>query len=125
MNLDYLINQPGYNEDDIDCVIHVWTTLEVIGGKWKMLILWHVHQSTKRYNELRKLIPDISQKMLSQHLKEMEQDGLVLRTVFPNRPPHVEYAITEYGKSLEPIFDVLYDWGVNHKARSASTQIMT
>jgi DNA-binding HxlR family transcriptional regulator len=87
VNLDFLISQPGYNEEDIDCVVNIWTTLDVIGGKWKLLILWHVHLSAKRYNELRRLIPDISQKMLTQHLREMEDDGIVNRTVYPEKPP--------------------------------------
>jgi DNA-binding HxlR family transcriptional regulator len=98
----------------------VATTLQVIGGKWKILILWHVNEGAKRYNELRRLLPGISQKMLTQHLRELEQDGLVRRTVYPETPPRVEYGISEYGRSLEPIFDVLYDWGFAHKQRQTT-----
>jgi DNA-binding HxlR family transcriptional regulator len=82
-----------------------------------MLILWHVHEGGRRYNELRRVIPGISQKMLTQNLRELEQDGLVERKVFPEMPPRVEYEMTEYGKTLEPIFDVMYEWGVTHRIR--------
>ncbi|NOU96670.1 transcriptional regulator [Paenibacillus sp. LMG 31456] len=118
MDLDFLRTQSGYNEEDIDCYIHVWTTIQAIGGKWKMLILWHVNEGGRRYNELRRLIPGISQKVLTQHLKELEQDGLISRKVFPEMPPRVEYQMSPYGKTLEPIFEIMYDWGVNHRARN-------
>ncbi|MFD0695764.1 winged helix-turn-helix transcriptional regulator [Paenibacillus sp. GCM10027628] len=116
-SLEFLKLHAGYNEDDIDCYIHVSTTIQAIGGKWKMLILWHVHEGAKRYNELRRLIPGISQKVLTQHLRELEQDGLIERTVYPETPPRVEYGMSDYGKTLEPIFDIMYDWGVKHRLR--------
>lgn len=117
MFLDILRADPAYDEEDIDCYIHVSTTIQAIGGRWKMLILWHLEEGERRYNELRRLIPGVSQKMLSQQLKELEQDGLIERKVFPETPPRVEYAMTPYGKTLRPIFDIMYDWGVNHRLR--------
>jgi DNA-binding HxlR family transcriptional regulator len=117
--LDILRADPAYNEDDIDCYIHVATTIQAIGGRWKMLILWHLEEGQRRYNELRRLIPGVSQKMLTQQLKELEQDGLIERKVYPEMPPRVEYAMTAYGKTLRPIFDIMYEWGVAHRARQS------
>lgn len=116
---DILRTDPAYNEEDIDCYIHVATTIQAIGGKWKMLILWHLEEGPRRYNELRRLIPGVSQKVLTQQLKELEQDGLVRREVYPEMPPRVEYIMTEYGKTLGPIFDTMYEWGVIHRQRQS------
>src|SRR5262245_1031119 len=79
----------------------VEATLDVIGGKWKPLILWWLHQHTCRFAELRRLIPGISEKMLTQHLRELEADGILERRVYAVVPPKVEYSLTEYGRSLE------------------------
>lgn len=98
-----------------DCYLNVAETVNVIGGKWKVLILWHITIKPRRFNELRRLIPDISQKMLTTQLKDLERDLLISRTVYPESPPRVEYSLTDYGSTLEPIFDVLYDWGQNHR----------
>ncbi|MFC0211026.1 winged helix-turn-helix transcriptional regulator [Paenibacillus chartarius] len=119
MFLESLQADPAYDAEDIDCYIHVTTTIQAIGGRWKMLILWHLHEGGRRYNELRRLIPGISQKMLAQQLKELEADGLIERRVFPEKPPRVEYEMTEYGKTLEPIFDIMYEWGVRHRTRQS------
>lgn len=116
---DILRTDPAYNEEDIDCYIHVATTIQAIGGKWKMLILWHLEEGPRRYNELRRLIPGVSQKVLTQQLKELEQDGLVRREVYPEMPPRVEYTMTEYGKTLGLIFDTMYEWGVIHRQRQS------
>ncbi len=89
-------------------------TLKVIGGKWKPVILWYLKDSTKRFNQLSKEITGITQKMLIQELREMENDGIVQRKVLPVIPPHVEYSITKYGKSLEPILHSMAEWGENH-----------
>lgn len=87
-------------------------TLEVLGGKWKALILKNLHENgSVHYNEFRKLIPRITQKMLSQQLKKLEEDGLVSRTVYPNNPPMVEYRLTETGASLIPIMKEMERWG--------------
>lgn len=86
-------------------------TLSLIGGRWKIRILWLLKDGTKRFGELKKLIPDISQKMLTQQLRELEKDGLISRKVYPVVPPKVEYTISKKGKTLEPILDAMCKWG--------------
>ncbi|HET7658194.1 MAG TPA: helix-turn-helix domain-containing protein [Bacillales bacterium] len=90
-------------------------TLEVVCGKWKALILWHLREGTLRFGELNQLMPDVSRKMLTQQLRELESDGLVERTVFKEVPPRVEYNLTRYGKDLKPTLELLYRWGKKHK----------
>jgi len=87
------------------------TTLRLIGGKYKSLILWHLMNNTMRHGELQELIPQATPKMLTQQLRELERDGLVHRTVYPVVPPKVEYSLTELGRSLKPILLAMYDWG--------------
>ncbi len=90
-------------------------TLYVIGGKWKMLILWHLgKEGTKRFGELKALMPGITQRMLVNQLRELEEDLIVERKVYPVVPPKVEYSLTEQGKSLMPILDSMYEWGKNY-----------
>jgi DNA-binding HxlR family transcriptional regulator len=87
-------------------------TLTVIGGKWKMLILWHLgKEGTKRFGELKSLMPGITQRMLVSQLRELEEDLIVNRKVYPVVPPKVEYSLTEHGKSLMPILESMYEWG--------------
>lgn len=102
-------------EDILDEKCPVETALDVIDGKWKILILWYLRRDTKRFNELQKLMPRITQKMLSNKLKELEEDGIINREVYAVVPPKVEYSLTEYGKSLKPILKQLYLWGETHK----------
>ena len=89
----------------------VSTTLNLIGGKYKALILWHLAEKTLRFSQLSKLIPDATPKMLTQQLREMESQNLLTRTVYPVVPPKVEYAITELGQSLMPVLVSIRDWG--------------
>ncbi|MBE3569577.1 MAG: winged helix-turn-helix transcriptional regulator [Bacillales bacterium] len=90
-------------------------TLAVIGGKWKMLILWHLgREGTKRFSELKALMPGITQRMLVNQLRELEEDQIVHREVYPVVPPKVEYSLTEHGKSLMPILESMYQWGKNY-----------
>ncbi|WP_347552576.1 helix-turn-helix domain-containing protein [Pseudalkalibacillus hwajinpoensis] len=90
-------------------------TLAVIGGKWKMLILWHLgKQGTKRFGELKSLMPGITQRMLVNQLRELEDDQIVNRKVYPVVPPKVEYSLTEQGETLMPILDSMYEWGQNY-----------
>lgn len=90
-------------------------TLAVIGGKWKLIILWHLGlEGTKRFSELKKLIPHITQKMLTNQLRELEEDQLILRKVYPVVPPRVEYSLTEHGESLMPVLKMMYTWGKNY-----------
>ena len=81
------------------------------------MIIWYLKDEKKRFNELQKLLPKATQKMLIQKLRELENDGIVHREVYPVVPPKVEYSLTEYGKSLKPIIKQLYLWGDNHKKR--------
>lgn len=94
------------------------TVIHLLGGKWKPLILWHLLDSTKRFSELEKLIPEVTQKMLAQHLRELEADKLVTRTIYPSVPPKVEYALSEYGKTMVPVLETMCAWGENHNRLS-------
>lgn len=89
-------------------------TLDLIGGKWKALILWHLGENTLRFSELKKTLPKITQKMLTQQLRELETSGLVKRFIYTQIPPKVEYSLTPSGKSLLPILDTLCQWGLNY-----------
>ena len=95
----------------------VEATIEVIGGKWKPLILWWLHQKTYRFADLRRQIPGISEKMLIQHLRELEADGIVNRKVFSTVSPKVEYSLTDDGKSLKQALNAICDWGKKHMER--------
>jgi DNA-binding HxlR family transcriptional regulator len=89
-------------------------TLDVIGGKWKGVILHHLLGGTKRFNELRRLMPDVTQRMLTRQLRELENDQIVVRVVFPEVPPKVEYSLTEYGQTLESILKMMQKWGAKY-----------
>ncbi len=90
-------------------------TIDLIGGKWKPLIIWHLgSKGTQRFNELKRLIPGITQKMITQQLRELEADNLVVRTVYPQVPPKVEYSLTEFGESLMPILKLMCKWGEDY-----------
>ncbi|KZN30576.1 hypothetical protein N480_06350 [Pseudoalteromonas luteoviolacea S2607] len=91
------------------------SVMNVIGGKWKIIILYHLRDSILRFGELKKRIPNITQKMLTQQLRELERDGLVKRTVYPEVPPRVEYQSTYLSDELRPIIDMLCDWGEKQK----------
>lgn len=88
-------------------------TMDYIGGKWKTVVLWYLRKDRKRFSELRRLIPNITEKMLSLQLKGLEQDGLVGRKVYAEVPPRVEYFLTEFGKSLSPMLEEIARWGRN------------
>jgi len=89
--------------------------LSLMGKRWKPAILWKMAEGIYRFGELKRAIPQISEKMLAQHLRELETDGLITRTIYPEMPPRVEYALTELGLSLQPILKQLNDWGENTK----------
>jgi len=89
----------------------VSATIQLIGGKYKALILWHLSEQTMRFSELGRLVSEATPKMLTQQLRELEGDGLVFRTVYPVVPPKVEYSLSEEGKSLLPILCAMYEWG--------------
>lgn len=96
----------------------VETTLMLIGDKWKVLILRDLIPGTKRFGELKKSIGTISQKVLTAQLRDMERSGLLIRTVYAEVPPRVEYSLTDLGRSLKPILDAMWNWGENYKART-------
>lgn len=89
----------------------VGATLDLIGGKYKALILWHLAESDLRFSQLNKLIPSATAKMLTQQLREMEAQDLIHREVYPVVPPKVEYSLTDLGKSLMPVLIAMRDWG--------------
>ncbi len=89
----------------------VEATSDIIGGKYKSLILWRLLQGTMRFSELQEVVPCASPKVLTQQLRELERDGLIHREVFPVVPPRVEYSLTEIGKKMKPIIDAMHTWG--------------
>ena len=100
----------------------VEAALDVIGGKWKALILWWLQERTWRFAELRRQIPGITEKMLTRQLRELEADGIVARRVYPTVPPRVEYSLTAYGRSLKRALSAICDWGRNHMERIGAGQ---
>ncbi|RCS22907.1 transcriptional regulator [Phyllobacterium salinisoli] len=95
------------------------TALNAIGGKWKTHILWEINIQPRRFGELKRLLPGVSEKILTQQLREMEGDGLVHREVFPGAVKKVEYSVTEIGKTLNSAVTVMSQWGKNHEIRRA------
>lgn len=93
-------------------------TLGIIEGKWKLLLLCHLRNGTKRFNEFIQLIPGLTQKVLTYQLRELETHGLVQREIYPEIPPKVEYSLTEYGESLVPLMDLMNQWGEQHQKQS-------
>ncbi|MCF7529394.1 helix-turn-helix transcriptional regulator [Neisseria sp. ZJ104] len=92
----------------------VVNTLNIIGGKWKVLILYYLNGETRRFNELQRLLAGITQRMLTLQLRELENDGIVHREVYPQIPPKVEYSLTEFGKTLIPVIDAMHAWGIQY-----------
>lgn len=103
--------------DDVAEECTVEAALEVIGGKWKLVILRHLLEGTKRFGELDKALTGITPRMLTRQLRELEADGLVLRTVYPQVPPKVEYSVTDIGASLRTITKQLEQWGRTYRER--------
>ena len=92
----------------------VEATLELIGGKYKALILWHLSEGKLRFSELKKLIPNATAKMLTQQLRELETQNMIHREVYPVIPPKVEYSLTDLGQSLMPVLIAMRDWGADY-----------
>ncbi len=97
------------NFQELHCPVEA--TLQLIGGKYKSLILWHLIHKTLRFNEVSKLIPSATPKMLTQQLRELENDGLIHRMVYPVVPPKVEYSLTDFGESIIPVLEAMCNWG--------------
>jgi DNA-binding HxlR family transcriptional regulator len=91
-------------------------SLDVIGGKWKIPIIWRLKDSPKRYGELRKSLPKVTHKMLTQQLRELEEAEIITRKVYPEVPPKVEYSLTLLGKSVIPVIDILQEWGEEYRS---------
>lgn len=96
----------------VQCPVEI--TIKLIGGKYKAIILWHLIDKTLRFGELKKLVTSATPKMLTQQLRELEEDGLINRCVYPVVPPKVEYSLTEFGKSIVPVLDVMCKWGTDY-----------
>lgn len=99
----------------------VATTVQLIGSKWKLLIMRNLLQRPWRFNELRKNLEGISQKVLTDSLRSMENDGIITRTVYPEVPPHVEYALSDLGESMRPIMRAMEEWGTSYKENKERT----
>lgn len=100
---------------EIDCPFIF--ALSLMGKRWKTAILWKMTEGVYRFGEMKRAIPQISEKMLTQHLRELESDGLITRTIYPEMPPRVEYALTKLGSTLQPILQQLHNWGQNAKKK--------
>lgn len=87
---------------------------KLISGKWKILILWNLSHETLRFSDLKRKLPDITQKMLTNQLRSLEEDGLISRTVYPVVPPKVEYALTDIGKEMLPVLESMYSYGITY-----------
>jgi DNA-binding HxlR family transcriptional regulator len=101
--------------DEFTCPVGI--TTGIIGGKWKPLILFYLQSGKRRFGELHKLIPETTKKMLTQRLRELEQDGIIHRQVYAQVPPRVEYSLTRHGQSLRPLLELMSAWGKRHSAR--------
>jgi DNA-binding HxlR family transcriptional regulator len=99
------------NGEQFHCALDV--TMHFIGGKWKTVVLWYLRKDKKRFSELKRLIPNITEKMLSLQLKDLEKHGIVSRKVYPEIPPRVEYFLTDFGRSLVPMLEEIARWGRN------------
>jgi DNA-binding HxlR family transcriptional regulator len=95
----------------------VETTIEVVGGKWKPLIIYYLLSGTHRFGELQRRLPHVTRRMLTQHLRELERDGIVHRQVYQQVPPRVDYSLTELGRSLQPVLQHMLEWGQQYLAR--------
>ncbi len=100
----------------------VATTLEVMSGRWKAVILFHLMDGTKRFGELRRKLPGVTQRMLTLQLRELQRDGVVQRVVYAEMPPKVEYSLTQFGHSLTPVLIAMRDWGRSHRETLIATR---
>ena len=106
---------PEFNFKDKKYNNPVELSLDVIGGKWKMPIIWRLKDGEKRYGEIRRLLPKVTHKMLTQQLRELEQDEIINRKVYQEIPPKVEYSLTLLGESIIPVIDLLREWGDQYR----------
>jgi len=113
----FLVTEMKTNDSKrVHCPVEI--TLEVLGGKWKTVILWYLGQGTRRFLELQRLIPGITRKMLTQQLRDLERDGTVRRRVYDQVPPKVEYTLSTHGRTLRPVLHELCKWGLKHREKA-------
>jgi DNA-binding HxlR family transcriptional regulator len=103
------VNERKNSRKAVSC--HVETTLRVVGGRWKVLVLYHLLEGTKRFGELTRALKGVSARTLSKQLRELEADGVVSRRVYPQIPPKVEYSLTPLGRKLRPVLNAMHVWG--------------
>lgn len=106
------MHSPIESSTRLTCAVE--TTIKVIGGRWKVLILRELFSGVKRFGELQRTISGVTQKMLTQQLREMEEDGLIQRVVYAQVPPKVEYSLTPTGESLKPVLTAMHDWAIEY-----------
>lgn len=109
-----------YGADFLKCPM--FTAQSLIGGKWKVIILWLLHDSARRFSEIHKAIPEVTQSMLTNTLRDLESDGLVHREVYRQVPPKVEYSLTPIGQRLIPVLQLLGDWGVDYMEHTGNKE---
>lgn len=104
------------DENDPSCLFAcpVEAALDVVGGKWKGVILYHLSEETRRFNELKRLIPGVTQRMLTKQLRQLEADQIINRKIYQQIPPKVEYSLTKFGKTLAPVLKELQQWGMTY-----------
>ena len=102
-------------EESPEYICGVAITLDLIGGKWKGVILWHLSHKTLRFSQLKRRLQGVTQKMLTQQLRELERDELIHREVYAEVPPRVEYSLTDLGRTLQPTLQLMCDWGKSYK----------
>ena len=102
------------NETELEAICPMHNVMRVLGGRWKIAVMYFIYQNHNRFSLLQKKMPFITTKMLSQQLKELENDNLIIRKIYAEMPPRVEYSLTETGQTLLPVLEDLYNWGENH-----------
>ena len=123
MKASQAVDYAEYRNDELPSIddlppCPVETTAQLIGSKWRLLIMRDLLDGQKRFGELKKSVGSISQKVLTANLREMEERGLVVRRVYPEVPPHVEYALTDLGQSLRPVIEAMGAWGDAYRRRA-------
>lgn len=114
-----VIRDPIYTRN-YNCLVEA--TADIIGGKWKTVILYYLLEKPRRFNELKRLLSDISQRILTQQLRELEHDGIIHREIYKEIPPRVEYSLTDFGTSLKPIILLMLTWGEQYMEQFGGTR---
>ncbi len=120
------LNQIKHYKMNPECdnpVCPVKLTLDIISGKYKILVLYRLLNGKKRFNELKRLLTPVTHRTLTLQLRDLERDGIIKRTIYPEIPPRVEYELTSLGFSMKPIIQALYDWGMNYKIAQEKKEV--